>query len=145
MLKEKIINIQDNGKALSFKVRQMPAVARSRWVTKAGLLLCGAGADIDLQNALQDFYRFLLENGTGVIGNIEYDKLEPLLNELLACCWRVFDRSEEKVTPETCEAYIEDFKTIFALYKEAFAINFLSEETLSKFRASQNTDVDKGK
>lgn len=132
MLKEKTLTLTDNGKQLTFKVKQMPAMQRSKWATKAGLLLAASGKDVDIS-------RLDLNAIVGAMGYLDYDRLEPLLTELLACCWRVVERAETQVTPETCEAYIEDEMTVFTLYKEAFRLNFLSGGGLSDYLGNLNT------
>ena len=138
MLKEKIVNLTDNGNQLTFKVRQMPAMQRSRWATKVGLLLASGGKDVDLDTSS---FAVIFS----ALGNVAYERIEPLLTELLACCWRMADRAETQVTPETCEAYIEDEMTIFTLYSEAFKLNFLSGGGLSAFLGKLNTAAAKEK
>ena len=55
---------------------------------------------------------------------MDYAKAKPLLDEMLGCCYRVIDRMEERVTPETADAYISDMSTLFKLRLEAFKVNF---------------------
>ena len=55
---------------------------------------------------------------------MDYAKAKPLLDEMLSCCSRVVDKMEEKVTPETADAYIEDMSTLFKLRMEALRLNF---------------------
>lgn len=132
MLKEKTITLTDNGKQLTFKVKQMPAMQRAKWASCAALILAASGKEVDLN-------RLDLNAIIGALGVLEYNRIEPLLKELLACCWRVVDRAETQVMPETCEAYIEDEMTIFTLYGEAFKLNFLSGGGLSAFLGKLNT------
>ena len=123
MLKTKNITIDDNGNKLTFVVRQMPAMKAWHWCNKVILLLCEAGADIPLENGFTGAVEFIREHGLGVLGKLDYDKAQPLMEELLAQCYRQLDRMETQVTPDSCEAYLEDVRTLYVLEKEAFMLS----------------------
>ena len=123
MLKTKNITIDDNGNKLTFNIRQMPAMKAWNWCNRVLLLICGAGADIPLTDGLSGGVAYVREHGLGVLGKVDYDKAQPLLEELLAQCYRVVDKAEEQVTPQTCEAYIEDLRTLYILEREALAMS----------------------
>ena len=61
-----------------------------------------------------------------------------LLDDLLRMCSRVVGKAEEPVTPETVDDYIQDVRTLWALYAEAFKVctDFFGGERRSK---SQNS------
>lgn len=123
MLKTKNITIDDNGNKLTFVVRQMPALQAWHWCNKVILLLCEAGADIPLENGFTGAVEYIREHGLGVLGKLDYAKAQPLMEELLQQCSRLVDRMETQVTPDSCEAYIEDVRTLYLLEKEAFVIS----------------------
>jgi len=124
MRTEKIIDIEDRGKKLTFKVREMSATQLEDWTMRAVLVLAGAGSDIPASGGVEGIGKYLAEHGLAAIGNVDYAKAKPLLDEMLSCCSRVVDKMEEKVTPETADAYIEDMGTLFKLRLEAFKVNF---------------------
>ena len=55
---------------------------------------------------------------------LDYTKVKELSDILLGCCYRVVGKMEEKCTPETVDGYIEDFRTLLTLKKEAFSLSF---------------------
>ena len=124
MRTEKIIDIEDRGKKLTFKVREMSATQLEDWTMRAVLVLAGAGSDIPASGGVEGIGKYLAEHGLAAIGNVDYAKAKPLLDEMLGCCSRVIDKVEERVTPETADAYIEDMGTLFKLRLEAFKVNF---------------------
>ena len=124
MRQSKIIDIEDRGKKLTFKIREMSATQLEDWTMRAVLVLAGAGSDIPASGGVAGIGKYLAEHGLAAIGNVDYAKAKPLLDEMLGCCSRVIDKMEEKVTPETADAYIEDMGTLFKLRLEAFKVNF---------------------
>lgn len=124
MLREKKITIQDRNGELDFKIREMSAVKLESWVMRAILLLASAGSDIPANKGIEGAATYLANHGLEALGKIDFDKAKPLLDEMLeACAFRIVDRLEEAVTPQTAEAYIGDIKTLFTLRKECLAIN----------------------
>ena len=126
MLKEKIITLNDNGNMLKFKVRQLPATEQEKLIIKVLLLV----ANKEIADAEIDKMR---ENPSSILNSkilfaaldkIDYEKLEPISNTLLGCCYRINGNMEEKCTPETVNGYVESFKTLLLLKKEALAISF---------------------
>ena len=87
-------------------------------------VLARAGSDIPAGGGVEGIGKYLAEHGLAAIGNVDYQKAKPLLDEMLGCCYRVIDRMEEKVTPETADAYIKDMTTLFKLRVEALKTNF---------------------
>lgn len=137
MRKEVTVTFDDRGKKLTFIVREMSARNLERWGLRTALLLVGAaGSDASkiLQgNPLEELGKFFKEHGVEAIARLDYDKAEPLLDELLGCCSRVIGNAEEKLTPENVDACIEDASTLLKLRWEALCVNFsfLSEDAPS--------------
>ena len=124
MRNEKTIEIEDRGNKLTFKIREMSATQLEDWTMRACLVLAGAGSDIPAGGGVEGIGKYLAEHGLAAVGNVDYQKAKPLLDEMLGCCFRVVDRMEEKVTPETADAYVSDMSTLFKLRLEAFKLNF---------------------
>lgn len=131
MRKEKNIVIDDRGKSLTFKIREMSALQMEGWIARAGILLAGTGildeTRVDVRNVGEiaaGVARAVGESGISALGRLDYDKARPLLDELLSCCSRVDAGVEQPLTPDVLEGFIEDVRTLFTLRKEALALNF---------------------
>ena len=124
MRNEKTIELEDRGNKLVFKVKEMSATQLEDWTMRAVLVLAGAGSDIPASGGVEGIGKYLAEHGLAAIGNVDYQKAKPLLDEMLGCCYRVMDKMEERVTPETADAYIGDVSTLFKLRIEALKVNF---------------------
>lgn len=124
MLREKTITLEDSGKQLTFKLRQMAATQLESWTFRLGLVLAAAGSDIPIDKGVEGAILYLAKHGFAALGKISYENAKPLLDEMLGCCYRVVDRVEEQVTVETADAYIENMMTLFRLRLEAFKVNF---------------------
>lgn len=141
MLKEKTITINDNGNPLQFKVRQLTATQQEEFIIKALLMLSNKEiGDVDVEK--------LRENPQSVINfkmfftaleKVDFMKIKELSDTLLGCCYRIVGKMEERCTPETVDGYVEDFRTLLMLKKEAFALSFdffgndgSSQDTTSK-------------
>ena len=131
MRKEKTIVIDDRGRSLTFKIREMSALRLESWIARAGILLAATGildeTRVDVRNAGEiaaGVARAVGESGISALGRHDYDKARPLLDELLSCCSRVDAGVEQPLTPDVLEGFIEDVRTLFTLRKEALALNF---------------------
>ena len=131
MRKEKTIVIDDRGKSLTFKIREMSALQLESWIARAGILLAATGildeTKVDVRNMgeiAEGVSRTLAHSGLSALGKLDYDKARPLLDELLACCSRVDAGVEQPLTSDVLEGFIEDVRTLFTLRKEALALNF---------------------
>ncbi len=121
--KEITIDIQDREQLLTFKIREMPATKLENWLLRVALLLTKSGAQVPDGADLPAAGAYLAGNGLSVLGHLEPEKVQPLLDELLGCCSRVVERVEERCTPESVDAYILDVKTLFTLRAEAATLN----------------------
>lgn len=124
MLREKLITIEDRGNALQFRIREMPATQLESWVMRAVLVLAEAGSDIPADAGVEGAAAFLAKHGLTALGKIDFVKAKPLLDEMLGCASRIVDKVEEKVTPESADAYVSDFRTLMKLRMECFKANF---------------------
>lgn len=122
MRKEITITLDDRGNPLTFKIREMSATHLESWLMRALLLLAG-NVDMDGVQDMDKAGKFLLANGLKGLANVEYEKAQPLLDELLSCCSRVVDGMEQKCTPATVDGFIQDVKTLFNLRVEALKLN----------------------
>ena len=123
MLKEKTITINDNGNPLQFKIKQLTATRQEELIVKALLLLANKElGDIDV-NDLKN-YQLNTKALLSALEKLDYTRVKELSDILLGCCYRVVGKMEERCTPETVDGYIEDFRTLLTLKKEAFSLSF---------------------
>lgn len=127
------VDIQDREQLLTFKIREMPATRLESWIIRAILLLAGSGVQVPNGKDIKAAGAFLAEQGMAALGNIDFEKAQPLLDELLGCSSRVIEGVEERCTPQTVDAYILDVATLFKLRMEAIKLNlgFFSPEDAS--------------
>lgn len=128
--KEVIITIEDRGQPLTFKIREMSAIRLESWIIRALLIIAGSGTQVPEGSDIRAAGAFLAEKGLGAFSNIDFDKAQPLLDELLGCCSRVVEKVEERCTPQSVDNYIMDVTTLFKLRMEAIKLNlgFLGPE-----------------
>lgn len=157
MRKEAIIDIEDGGKSLRFKIRQMPATKQHKFLIKLVLLASRSGVaseflkkpgdvkEADVKDVSLSDLSFKKLDVAGLIsklGSLDYDSVEPLLNELLCCCSRVVDGSMDvHCTPETIDGYVDDVRTIFRLEMEAAKLNFAFFQTAPTSPAGEAADI----
>lgn len=134
--KEITVDIQDRDQLLTFKIKEMPATRLESWIIRALLLVAraggpdGSGAQVPDGSDIKAAGAFLAEKGLTALGNIDFEKARPLLDELLGCCSRVVEKVEERCTPDSVDNYILDVTTLFTLRMEAIKLNlgFLGPE-----------------
>ena len=123
MLKEKTVTINDNGNPLQFKIKQLTATQQEELIVKALLLLANKElGDMDV-NDLKN-YRLNTKALISALEKLDYTRVKELSDILLGCCYRVVGKMEERCTPETVDGYIEEFRTLLTLKKEAFSLSF---------------------
>lgn len=128
--KEITVDIQDREQLLTFKIKEMPATKLESWIIRALLLVAGSGAQVPDGSDIKAAGAFLAEKGLTALGNIDFEKARPLLDELLGCCSVMLEKLEKRLTPDTVDDHIQDVKTLFLLRKEAVKLNlgFLGPE-----------------
>lgn len=132
MRKEKLVKIQDRGRELTFKIKEMPASQAERWIIRLGLLLAGTGlveksvVQNDAGATSIEIGKLLASSGIiSALAKIDYEKAAPLYDELLGCCsYVVSGAMDQPLTPELVDGIVEDVKTLFLLRKEAAMLNF---------------------
>ena len=143
MLKEKTITINDNGNNLTFKIRQLTATKQEELIIKALLLLANKEVgDVSVDNLRENPQQLVnLKMLLGALEKVDFLKIKEIADELLGCCYRVVGKMEERCTPETVDGYVEDFRTLFTLKKEAFMLSFdfFGEDGNSRDTASKPT------
>ena len=129
MRKEIEITIEEGRDAgKTFKIVEMPASQMDRWATRAICLFGKSGngiavlANMDTGNLLE------------MLSKIDYEKAEPLLNELLECASFKKDGVYVAMKGALVDSVVEDWTTIFRLRMEALhlSLDFLEEEKGSK-------------
>ena len=143
MLKEKIITLNDNGNTLKFRVRQLPATEQEKLIIKILLLVANKDvAELDVEKLRENPQ--MAVNAKVIMSAIEkldYEKIEPISNTLLSCCYRIVGNMEEQCTPETVNGYVESFWTLLSLKKAALEVSFdfFGEDGNSQATTSKET------
>jgi secreted trypsin-like serine protease len=116
----------DNGNMLKFKVRQLPATEQEKLIIKILLLVANKDvAELDVEKLRENPQ--MAVNAKVIMSAIEkldYEKIEPISNTLLSCCYRIVGNMEEQCTPETVNGYVESFWTLLSLKKAALEVSF---------------------
>jgi hypothetical protein len=126
--KTKEITIEDGGARMTFRIRQMPATQLESWLMRAIIQAAdaaGSGAELAPGAGLEQIFsgENAETNLVKIVGGLDYDKAKPLLDEMLACCYRVDGQAEIKCTPEIMDGMISDVKSLWTLRKEALTLN----------------------
>ena len=126
MLKEKIITITDNGNPIQFKIKQLTATQQEELIVKGLLLLANKEVgDVDV-NQLRDNANAVFNTKMlfTALEKVDFTKIKEISDVLLGCCYRIVGKMEERCTPDTVDGYVEDFRTLLTLKKEAFLLSF---------------------
>lgn len=118
------IELQDREQTLRFRITEFSARQAERWLARIAFLLVGSGIQVPDGAGLQASAQHLMKTGLQSLSGLEYEKVEPLWNELLSCCERLTDNGVQKVTLDTLDGYIEDVSTLFKLKVEVLKHNF---------------------
>lgn len=151
MRKENIITIIDDEKELTFKVKQMSALKQERWINRALILLTGTKSlgsiltGLSLDNVQHKIKNFNFDSLLDVLGKLEYEKIEPLYNELLECCSYVPNSNNlnfaTQLNTSNVDSIIADVKTLYKLRMEALKINFAFFGQGAKSPSRKKADV----
>ena len=146
MRKENYITLQDDGNEIMFRVMQMDAMKQTRWVTKALLLLASAGivkstSALELEKLSQQFEKEGLTLLFDILGKLDYDKVQPLFDEMLTCVAHVPDRNNRgfvvQLNADNIGTVVGDFKNVYKLAFEAVKINFFNAGSVGNSRRPQ--------
>lgn len=150
MRKEVFITLQDGGNDVMFRITQMSAMQQARWTSKALIMLAATGVVTNLNmfevDKLQkQFEKDGIKMLVDLIGKLEFEKVEPLLNELLACCAHVPDKTNRNfvvnVTADNLDSVIGDFQNVYKLAIEAFKVNFTFSAAGSPSPTRKEADI----
>lgn len=150
MRKESYVTLMDEGRELTFKITAMDAVRQARWISKVIILLASTGAvknisQFELAKLEEEFNKRGLEMVFEIVGKLEYEKVEPLLNEMLACCAHVPDSTNRnfvvQMSADKLGAVVSDWKNIYKLAFEAGKVNFRSSATGSSSPTRKKADM----
>lgn len=127
MRNEVTLTLEDRSnpdKPRQFLIREMSATRCERFLYRAALVIAGSGINtLPDEGGINAAAKYLMEHGAKALGNIDFDKAEPLLNELLGCCSVVVDKAETKLTPENVDTFIWDVPNLVKLRLEALKLN----------------------
>jgi hypothetical protein len=115
------IHLNDRGRTLTFRLREMSAWALESWLLRAGALLIGpkgAGRDDPFAAA-----GILLSRGLKAFLPAGDESCLDLLDEMLEGCSLVADGAELPCDRPTLEARISDVLTLFSLRKAVLGLN----------------------
>ena len=131
MRKTEIIKLIDDGAERTFRITQMPATKAERWVNRAAFLLVGAGKELKTDN-------IDIEKVIKAIATIDYEKAEPLYNELIECCTFLPDGNVNgggiACTQDTIDAQIIDPMILYRLRMASAKLNFSFFMTVLQFQ-----------
>ena len=138
MRKTEIVKVIDDGQERTFRITQMPATKAERWVNRMAFLLVGAGKelktdDIDIEKAIR------------AIATIDYEKAEPLYNELIECCTFLPDGNVNgggiACSQDTIDAQIVDPMNLYRLRMAAAKLNFSFFTNVLQFQDHKNDTI----
>lgn len=130
------ITIQDGGTAKDVLVVQMPHSKAEAWILRAALALGASDVDVSQLAGGTDAAR--IAAGIKLLFGLPFDKVQPLLTELLECCSLVLPTGAlASLDPANADAHIEDLANLMVLRVEALKVNtgFLQHASLAPLRA----------
>lgn len=139
MREEITVTLQDGERNLTFRIRQMSAWKLERWIFRAVIQIARASGESVSDLSIEDAQTALKKLAKGrdadsgaqkivnIIGGLDYEEAEPLLDELLGCCKLIPDPSNPlmtmDMTEQTAEGQIESPLTLIRLRVEAAKLN----------------------
>ena len=112
----KIEEGRDAGK--TFKITEMPAFQTDRWATRA-LMLLGKST----KGGIMALGSMEMADIVNAFSELDYEKTEPLLQELLDCCAFVKDGTSVPLKKDMVDSIVEDWTTLFKLRMEALQLH----------------------
>lgn len=148
MRERRTVNINDGGREISFLIEQMPALKLEKWIYRAAIQLAKAGgmsvAGESIKDAQNAIKRMKAGDEGGIawivnaIGGLDFEKAEPLVDELFSCAKIVTATGTEMpLTPATIEGQIESPLTLMKLRAEVLKVNFSFFHTAGKSESPQ--------
>ncbi len=142
MRREKELMISDRGRQLRFKIREMAAIELDSWLTRMSILRSKSGMKNDTPG---DWLDDGGDPNSMAAAGLEFEQIWPLMNEMLACCWRVDAGIEQICTPESVGGFIEDVRTLNTLRTEALKLNLDFTEPESESDSGSPERINIGK
>ncbi len=145
MRKESEIILIDRGKELSFLIKEMPASKLEKWLIQVVLLLSKSENQLNEYTDYNIISNLITKKGLSLLSSIDFNKAEPLFDELLSCVHRKVDNAMISVTAQNIDTFIEDVETLFRLRLEVLKLNlsfFTQEEssiTQEEKKQAENT------
>ncbi len=134
MRKESEIILIDRGRELLFIIKEMPASKLEKWLMQVVLLLSKSENQLNEYADSNIISNLLTKKGLSLLSSIDFNKAEPLLDELFSCVHRKVDNALIAVTPQNIDTFIEDVETLFRLRLEVLKLNlsfFIQENHLT--------------
>lgn len=130
-------NFRNEPITVNFKIKQMSAIQQERWINRAIFALFGKKslADLDFSKVISAT-KSAKKGQTGdglkelvkLLGNLEYEAVEPLYDELLGCCYHIPSADNMNIatqcTVNNIDSIISDFRNLYRLRYEALKLNF---------------------
>ena len=137
MRKTEIVKLVDDGQERIFRITQMPATKAERWANRAAFILIEAtrgkktNKDIKIEDILQ------------TIASVDYDKVEPLYNELIECCEYLPDMNSAGIvcTQQTIDAQIVEPINLYKLRLAAAKLNFAFFTNVLQFQSRKQDTI----
>ena len=143
MRKTEILKLIDDGQERVFRITQMPATKAERWANKAAFLLVQAGKNIKNTEKLLDNPD--MDEIIKALASLDYDKVEPLYNELIECCEYLHDGNPNSAgivcTQNTIDAQIVDPLNLYKLRLASLKLNFSFFMGVLQFQAPKNDTI----
>jgi hypothetical protein len=119
-----VIEADGRDKGKTFLITEMGALQAEKWARRALLALCNKNVDIP-PDIVHRGIEGLLRVGFSALSGLDYEKAEPLFDEMLACVEIVPDPGKNpgfKRAP-TMEGDIEEVATILRLRGEVWELH----------------------
>lgn len=111
------ITLDDGGNSRTFEIKKMNAFQAERWYLRALGLVGGAISQLEGGNASG-------ADVLGALGALDFEKAQPLLNELLECCALLDGNFSKAITETSARDLIHSPLTLTRLRVESFKVNF---------------------
>ncbi len=122
--KELKFKVTDEGrdKDKVFLITEMAARPGHQWASRMLFAIMNAGIDIP-ENVVDAGFAGIAAIGIKAIGNVPYERAEPLLAELFTCVSIIPDPSKPNVMRSLIDDDTEEISTLFRLQKEVLALH----------------------
>lgn len=118
-----LIDAEGRDKGKRFLITEMSAYAAEQWATRALISLLGSGAPMPEGIEVAGMAG-LAEMGLRAFSGLSYDKLKPLLDEMMTCVQAMPDpRKPSVVMPLIVDTHIEEIMTLVKLRTEVWNLH----------------------